>query len=89
MEEIIIKEVRTKEISKKGQEWFERYNDDLKDRYEGKAIVIEVDSGDYFIGNDSIEATKKAKEKDPDKIFFLGRIGYPTYYSFISRRVIC
>jgi hypothetical protein len=45
-----------------------------------------VDSGDYFIGKTGIETTRKAQAQYPGKLFFLGRIGYRTAYTFKGRR---
>jgi len=84
--------VRTKElpdihqISVKGQRVLDGLPDELKKEHFGKPIVIEVDSGEYFIGDTPIEATKKARAKYPDKIFFQGRLGYKAGYTFKGRR---
>ncbi|MCH8318148.1 MAG: hypothetical protein IIA88_06580 [Bacteroidetes bacterium] len=43
----------------------------------GMLVAIEPDSEDWFIGETAIEAMKKAKEKYPDNIFYLVRVGYP------------
>lgn len=42
----------------------------------GAIAVIEPETGDYFLGRTLTEATKKAKEKYPGKIFYAIRIGY-------------
>lgn len=39
-------------------------------------MAIEIDSEDYFIGNNAIGATKKAREQYPKSVFFLARIGH-------------
>ena len=70
------------QISKAGKQLFEKLDAELREKYYGKFIAIEVDSGDYFIGETGIDASKKGKEKYPDKIFFLGRIGHRTAYKF-------
>jgi len=74
------------EISVKGRKLFVPLSEELEGEHKGKAIVIEVDSGDYFIADIPIEANRKAKEKYPDKVFYLGRIGYRTAYTFKGRR---
>jgi len=74
------------EISVRGQKILDSLSEKLKEEKKGKPIVIEVDSGDYFIGETPIEATKKAKEKYPDKVFFQGKIGYKTCYTFKGRK---
>jgi len=78
--------VNTKEIGRKGRNILEVISEQLEKEHFGEAIAIDVETGDYFIGKTGIEATKKAKEKYPDKVFFLGKIGYRTYVSFKGRR---
>jgi hypothetical protein len=56
------------------------------EKYHDQFVVTEADSGDYFIGKAEMEANQKAREKHPGKVFFLGRIGYPTAYTFKGRR---
>ena len=74
------------EISVKGQRILDSLPGEVVKEHFGQFIAIEVDSGDYFIGDTAIEATQKARVKHPDKIFFLGRIGYRTAYTFKGRR---
>ncbi|MFW0859482.1 MAG: hypothetical protein AAGB97_04780 [Dehalococcoidia bacterium] len=50
-----------------------------------KFVAIEVDSDDYFIGDTSVEASRKARSKYPGKVFYLGRIGYRAAVSFKGR----
>lgn len=73
-------------ISRKGRKIFEGLSPELTAKHRGQFIAIEADSGDYFIGETGIEATRKAQVKHPGKIFFLGRIGYRTAYTFKGRR---
>lgn len=42
----------------------------------GKIVAIEVESGDYFIDDNSLKAITHAQTKYPDKMFYLKRIGY-------------
>lgn len=78
--------IKTKEIGRKGRRIFESLSPELEGKYFGKAVAINTETGEYFIGETGIEATQKAKEKYPDKIFFLGKVGYRTYVSFKGRR---
>ena len=75
-----------RKISQKGQQLFEALDPELREQHRGQFIAIEVDSGDYFIGETEMEANQKARAKHPGKVFFLGRIGYPTAYTFKGRR---
>ena len=72
-------------IGEKGRELFKRISEELERDYRGKFAAIEVDSGEYFIGDTSVEADKKAREKYPGKVFYLGRIGFRAAVSFKGR----
>ncbi|MBA7556693.1 hypothetical protein ES705_49409 [subsurface metagenome] len=76
----------TKELCSKGEKIYGEIKEKLEPTLNNKFVAIEVDSGDYFIGNDAIEATNKARGKYPSSVFFLARIGYPA--AFKTRRGI-
>jgi len=48
---------------------YEKIKDKLK-REEGKIVAIDTDSGDYVVGNDTIDAYEKAIKKYSSKEFF-------------------
>ena len=53
----------------------------LEQKYKGRIVAIDVDSGDYFIGKTVLEAIGRGRRKHPDKIFYAVRIGYPAVHS--------
>jgi hypothetical protein len=63
----------------------EKLKDELEPRYTGKIVVIDAESGDYFIGENLHEANEKARKKYPNNIFYAKKVGYPAVYSFSSR----
>ena len=67
----------------KGKGIYAKIKDKLEPTHKGEFVAIEVDTGDYFVGKDPIEADRKAREKYPDAVFFLARIGYRT--AFVRR----
>lgn len=69
-------------IVTKGQAVYARIGGDLEPTHRGEAVAIEVDSGEYFLGKTGLEATEKAREKFPDKLFYVARIGRGPYVSF-------
>lgn len=79
-------EVDIRKIGEKGRELFKKISEELERDYRGKFVAIEVDSGDYFIGDTSVEANKKARGKYPGKVFYLGRIGFRAAVSFKGGR---
>lgn len=78
--------VEIQEISAKGQQILEALPADVRQRHEGKFVAIDVESGDSFVGTSALEATRKAQQTHPNKVFFLGRVGYRTAYTFKGRR---
>ena len=82
---MMLAHVDTRKIGERGRELFGKISPELEKEYRGKFVVIEVDSGDYFLGDTSVEADKKARAKYPDKVFFGGKIGYRAAVSFKGR----
>lgn len=79
MEQVM--QVDTKAIAERGQKIYEdRLKGKLEPLHKGKIIAIEVETEDYFLGDSVIEAVNKAKERHPDKVFFIARIGYKTVH---------
>ncbi len=62
-----------------GEEIYERkLKTKLEPKYKGKFLVIEVESGKYFVGNTFGDAMDEAEAKLPGKVFYIKRIGYKT-----------
>jgi len=81
MEYEVITNVDMRRLDEEGERiYHEKLKSMLEPDYKGKIVAIEIDSGDYFIGDTVVEAGLKAKEKYPDKIFQFIRIGYPAVY---------
>lgn len=73
-------------VAQRAAEIYAPIKDKIEKEYRGKVCVIEVKSGDFFIGETGIEAVKKGREKHPDGIFFGYRIGYRFYGSYCGGR---
>ena len=77
-----IRIVDKNEHVEKGKKIYEKIKDKLEPVHRGEFVAIEVDTGDYFMGKDLIEADRKARVKYPDAVFFLARIGYRAVWHF-------
>jgi hypothetical protein len=77
----IVTNVDPHDIITRGKVWYEGIKAELEPEHKGRFVAIDPDTGDYFLGDRGIEATLQAKEKYPDKVFYLARIGYPTAYN--------
>ncbi len=77
MERILDKE----EFTERGRVIYKRLEPILI-KNKGKIVAIEIESGDYVIGDNELDAATKAKSKFPYKIFVFFRIGYPVMHKF-------
>lgn len=48
--------------------------------HKGKIVAIELDTGDYFLGDDVQDAYEKAHKKYPSKEFYFKRVGFKAVY---------
>ncbi len=76
------------EVARLGTEIYER---DIRQRVEktlhGKVVAIDVESGDFAISEDGIEATDHLLIRRPDATIWLMRIGHESldHFGFIRR----
>ena len=75
-----------RQIGRDGQKLLEAIQSRLREQDFGKLVAIDVESGEYFLGETGIEATRKAQARHPGTIFFLGRVGCRTAYTFKGYR---
>ncbi len=77
-----IKYVDKNKLTERGKTIYKTLKPKLERKYKGKVIAIEVDSGNYVIGDDELDAAIKARKKFPHKIFTFIRIGYLAVHKF-------
>ena len=71
------------EIVARGKEIYREQIQSLVEPQEkGKFVVIDIESGDYEIDQEHMTATRRLRERHPDSVRYLGRIGYPSAFHF-------
>ncbi len=60
--------------NQRAEEIYQKIKNNLKNQ-KGRIVAIDLESGDYFIGNDVLEACEIGRKKHPNKQFYLKRIG--------------
>lgn len=55
-----------------------RLKSELETHEEGKIVAVEVESGDYFLGDSEVEAYEETIKKYPEKKFAFLRVGART-----------
>ena len=71
----------TEELDRLGWARYEEIKKELEAKHHGEYVVIEVDSGDYFVGKTAEEAFQQAEKVHPDKAFCLIRVGYKAVHN--------
>ena len=60
------------------------YQDVLREKVEagnkGKFLVVDIETGEFEIDEDDLQATKRALAKRPEAVLYGLRIGHPTAY---------
>ena len=74
-------------ISESGSRIYEKIKKDYDPKEKGKFLAIEIESEDVFIGSSSMEVLERAKEKYPDKIFYVVKIGYDSIET-IAKKIL-
>jgi hypothetical protein len=69
------------EIVERGQALYDR---DVRDKIEqtrrGEFLALDIETGDYEIDPDEVEALKRVRERNIDGEFYVLRIGFPTAF---------
>ena len=74
--------VSGKEIGRRGREIYERLRTLLETEENiGKIVSIDVESGDYEIGDDLVAAGRRLQMRRPDAQMYGKRIGYNAVYA--------
>ncbi len=70
------------EVEARGEEIYEQQiRQTVESGNKGKFVVIDIETGDYEMDQDDLQATKRALAKRSDAVLYGLRIGYPTAYT--------
>ncbi|MCL4691174.1 MAG: hypothetical protein KJ060_01480 [Candidatus Hydrogenedentes bacterium] len=70
------------EIESRGEAIYDRrIRPSVEPGNKGKFVVIDIESGEYELDEDDLQATKRALKKRSNAVLYGLRIGYPTAYT--------
>ena len=70
------------EVEARGEQIYEhQVRSDVEAGNKGKFVVIDIETGEYEVDDDDLQATKRALAKRSDAVLYGLRIGYPTAYT--------
>jgi hypothetical protein len=65
------------EVARRGKKIYEReIRAEVEPEQEGRFVVIDVKSGSYALADDELEAFDRAREKTPNGLLYLVRVGH-------------
>ncbi len=68
------------EVVRRGKELYEsKIRAQVEAGNKGKVLVIDVETGDYEIGEDSLPLSERLHAKHKDAALYAMRIGYPAF----------
>ncbi len=72
----LAKNIPFEEIAQKGIALYETVRSQYEIDHKGKFLAIEVDSQKKYLGDSTAEALEKARAENPEKLFYLVKIGF-------------
>jgi hypothetical protein len=65
-----------KQVAERGEQiYHEKLRPILEPKEKGKFVTIEVNSGEYFLGDSLLEALQNARKKYPTRLFHTMKVG--------------
>lgn len=64
-------------IAARGEEIYQQYREELETQHKGQFFVVDIETENYEIADEDLEATKRLLAKNPKAMTYGVRIGYP------------
>lgn len=69
------------EVARRAKEIYQRdIRAQVIDKHRGELLALDIYSGDYEIDRDSLMASDKLRERRPDALIYVLRVGYNAVY---------
>jgi hypothetical protein len=73
-------------VARRGRELYERsIRGEVEDGHEGRFLALDVESGDYELGDDALSVSARLRERKPQAVLYLMRVGRPAAYRLGGR----
>lgn len=82
-------EYTTEEIARRGQEIYERsVREKVEPEHDGRFLALDVLSGDYELADEALPATARLRERRPEAVPYLVRVGRPAAFRLGGPRLL-
>ena len=68
------------EVASRGEAIYQRLRAKLEHSHKGDFVVMDIETGEYEVAREDLEATNRLLAKRPDAVLYGVRIGYATAY---------
>ena len=76
------------EVSRLGEELYHQtIRDQVMPHQKGKFLVLDIETGDYEVDEDDLQAEKRLRSRDPQGVLYGMRIGYTSAYTLSGRMI--
>ena len=70
------------EVCDRGEQIYaERIKALVEPQENGRFIVIDIESGDYEVADEGMDASRRLRERRPDSVRFGAKVGYPAAFN--------
>lgn len=70
------------EVEARGEQLYEtQIRGQVEAGNEGKFVVIDIETGEYFLDEDDVRASQRALARRSNAVLYGIRVGYPTAYT--------
>ncbi len=80
----LIKNTNIDDLVNRGTAVYNRIKEKYDPLYRGKFLVIEPDTEKVYLGDTSAEALVKAREENPEKLFYAVKVGFDAAETIVS-----
>ena len=67
-------------IVTRGEEIYQQYREELESQYKGQFFVVDIETGNYEIADEDMEAIECLLAKNPEAVTYGLRIGFGPIY---------
>lgn len=76
------------EIGRLGEEIYHRdIRPHVMPQHKGEFLTLDIETGDYEVGADDLQTTKRLRARRPDGVLYGVRVGYTSAYTLAGRMV--
>lgn len=73
-------------VAKRGKKLYERNTRrEVEPEHGGRLLALDIESGDYEIGDDALPTSARLRERKPDAVLYLMRVGHPEAFRLGGR----